>query len=168
MYAGIAKKCFVPTFTLKTSTKMFYPYEIDGTCLERKSEIRDLGVVYNEKTCFNRHIDLFCSKARQMNGFISRIGKDFKKPSTLVTLYKAIVIPHLEYASQIWNSHTELNNHQIEAVQHKFIRKNASRFHKHRDHEIDYTLYERVYKLDTLELRRKICDVKYVVKSFKG
>jgi hypothetical protein len=38
-----------------------------------------------------------------MLGYVRRIGKEFKDPYTLNTLYVSFVSSLLEYASQIWN-----------------------------------------------------------------
>jgi hypothetical protein len=47
-----------------------------GQNLERVSLIRDFGVLMDSKLTFSKHVDVTVSKARQMLGFIMRVGKD--------------------------------------------------------------------------------------------
>jgi hypothetical protein len=42
--------------------------------------IRDLGVLMDPKLTFSEHVDVTVSKAKQMLGFIMRVGRDFLGP----------------------------------------------------------------------------------------
>ena len=42
------KKCLVTSFTLKTSTRIEYPYKVGSSLLTRVKEVRDLGIIYDE------------------------------------------------------------------------------------------------------------------------
>jgi hypothetical protein len=53
---------------------------------------------------FNSHIDSLVVKASRMLGYIRRIGKVFRDPYTLKTLYNSFIRSHLDYASVVWNS----------------------------------------------------------------
>jgi hypothetical protein len=58
-------------------------YSLNGQNLERKSVIRDLGVLMESKLTFSEHVDVTVSKARQLLGFIMRVGRDFRAPYAL-------------------------------------------------------------------------------------
>jgi hypothetical protein len=60
--------------------------------------IRDLGVLMNSELTFSVTV----SKARQMFGFIMRVGRDFWDPYALKSLYVPLVRSKLEYASYVW------------------------------------------------------------------
>ena len=157
------------SFTRRTSNFKFFPYNINGHELERKESMRDLGVIYDSKLTFNEHVDHVCGKARRMMGFVMRSGKFFKDPFTFTTLYNARVRSNVEYATVIWNPHTSTQKLKIERVQHKFLKfVNMKCFHGHADDNINYAEIEKRLRLDTLEMRRSIADVKFTTKSFNG
>jgi hypothetical protein len=79
-----------------------YDYSLNGQNLERVSVIRDLGVIMDSKLTFSEHVDVTVSKARQMLGFIMRVGRDFRDPYALKSLYVSLVRSKLEYASCVW------------------------------------------------------------------
>jgi hypothetical protein len=161
-------KCNVVSYTLKTSSAITYAYKINEELIQRDVEFRDLGVIFDKKLNFNKHIDTVCSKARQMYGFIMRNSKEFKSPSTSVNLFKSLSRSVLEYASVIWSPYHSTRISQIETVQHVFLRAMARRHFGDFNHEIDYAFYENELKLQPLELRRVINDVKFVANSFNG
>jgi hypothetical protein len=162
------KKCFIVSFTRRTTKLISNRYHIDNVELQRKETMRDLGVLYDSKLLFNDHVDLICGKARRMLGFVMRAGKYFKDPRTFTTLYNSLVRSNLEYASVIWNPHTAKLKTKLERVQHKFLRFVASKCLQISPDKIDYSDIETQLKLDTLELRRIFADVKFTVKSFNG
>lgn len=161
-------KCNVVSFTLKTSSAINFDYTINGLKIARDSEFRDLGVIFDKKMNFNRHIDTICAKARQMYGFIMRNSQDFKTPNTAVVLFKSLSRSILEYGTVIWSPFHDTRVRQVESVQHVFLRSIARRYFRDFNHAIDYEFYEQELKLQPLQLRRIINDVKFVVKSFNG
>jgi hypothetical protein len=76
-----------------------FVYSINGTALERVDEIKDLGVIMDEKMSFLHHIEAIISKSSRMLGFIKRVARDFRDPYTHKTLYTPLVGPNLEQAS---------------------------------------------------------------------
>jgi hypothetical protein len=67
-------------------------YRVTGSL----DSICDLGVVLDSKLNFPSHIDSLTFKASRMLGYIGRVGKKFRDPYTLKTLYNSFVRPHLE------------------------------------------------------------------------
>ena len=160
------KKCVVASYTKNMCGFFFYQYNINGETLDRQNPLRDLGILYDGKLNFNAHVDAVCKKAKQMLGFIMRVGKYFKDPRTFVTLYCSLVRSHLEYGSIIWNPHTSSQKQQVERIQHKFLRHIAWKFFQQSDTNLDYFNIEQRLKIDNLELRRIFADVKFVSKSY--
>lgn len=161
------KKCVVTSFSRKISNLTKFNYNIKGFVIRRKETMRDLGVTYDTKLTFNEHVETVGCKARRMLGFIMRVGKQFKNPLTFTSLYNSLVRSHLEYASVIWNPHTAQQKIKIERVQHKFLRFVAIKcFGAAKTDNIDYKDIEKKIKLDTLELRREVADMKFTIKSF--
>jgi hypothetical protein len=73
---------------LNVCVQVVYNYCLNGQNLERVSVIRDLGLL---KLTFSEHVDVTVSKARQMLGFIMRVGRDFWDPYALKSLYVSLV-----------------------------------------------------------------------------
>lgn len=163
-----AKKCFVMSYTRRTKKFVCNDYFIDGHLLERKSEIRDLGVIFDSKCTFATHVDETRKKARRTLGFIMRNAKGFSDPRTVVLLYSALTRSILEYACQVWSPSTITHIHKLESVQHKFLIYAARKFYGDFSLPLDYTKYEEKLKLRPLKHRRTICDIKFLAKSFSG
>ena len=100
---------------------LLYDYTIDNTIISRVKEVRDLGVILDEKLNFNSHIARIVSKAYSMLGFVKRICYDFRDPMALTSIYNAHVRSHMEYASVIWNPIYGVHSDKIESVQKQFI-----------------------------------------------
>ena len=62
------------------------------------------GVTFTTDLKTTAHCKYVYSKANRMLGLLSRTIK-YKNPAVLTTLYKSLVMPHLEYCSTIWNPH---------------------------------------------------------------
>lgn len=73
-----------------------------GTPLRRVVATRLLGVTLDSKLRFTNHISSVLSKARRMLGFALRVSRGMG-PQTLKHLFTALVLPHLEYCSSIWD-----------------------------------------------------------------
>lgn len=161
-------KCFIVSYTRRTKRFMCNNYSIGDHVLERKNEIKDLGVIFDSACTFNAHIDATCRRSKRALGFILRNSKDFKNAKTVVTLYTSHVKSILEYASPIWSPSTSTKIKQLETVQHKFLRFIAKKFFGDTNERIDYKFYERKLKLQSLELRRTLLDINFTIKSFNG
>jgi hypothetical protein len=59
------------------------------------------------------------SKARQMLGFIMRVGRVFRDPYALKSLYVSLVRSKLEYASCVWMPYQNGRIARLERVQEK-------------------------------------------------
>ena len=91
--------------------------------------MKDLGVLFNTKLSFDSHIDMISSKALNLLGFILRNNKSFSNSSSLIVLYKSLVLPVLTYASVIWTPYIKESIKKLEATQHKLLRHLAYRLH---------------------------------------
>ena len=77
-------------------------YEMGGTILSTTVKKKDLGVTMNANMKVSEQCRIAASKGNQVLGMIRR-NISYKDKSLIVPLYKAIVIPHLEYCIQAWN-----------------------------------------------------------------
>ena len=79
-----------------------------------------LGVVVSSDLSLSSHIQLVCMKAKKILGLIYRnFAKYTSDSSVILKMYKALVRPHLEYATQVWSPNTVKN---IELLQRFALR----------------------------------------------
>ena len=77
-----------------------YEYNMGDLTLETATEEKDLGVIIDEKLKFDKHTEAQVNKANKVLGLIRRSFENLDK-ETLVWLFKALVIPHLEYRNTV-------------------------------------------------------------------
>ena len=91
-------------------------YELLGKEIESVQQEKDLGVVItNDLKISNQCIEAV-KKAQKLLGYIKRQFRTRNK-ETILTLYNALVRPHLEYAVQFWSPSLRKDIERLEAVQ---------------------------------------------------
>lgn len=114
-------KCQVMTFTRKKSP-LLVNYHLNGQELARVYQTKDLGILFLPTLNFKAHTDYIIAKANTVLGLVIRSSKNFKKTSTINTLYTSLVRSILEYGVTVWNNSTLSVNQRIEATQKKYVR----------------------------------------------
>ena len=99
---------------------------MNGKQLERVKHFKYLGLWISDDLSWSYHIEAVCSKARRMLGFIYRFFSPHCDTNTILSLYKAHVLPILDYASVVWDPHLKKDQQLLDSVQH-FALKIASR-----------------------------------------
>ena len=111
------------------------------------SDVKDLGVLIDNKLAFTVHINHVVAKAFARANLISKcfISKDIP---TLMHAFNVYVRPLLEYASCVWSPYHASKITQIERVQRRFTKRLPG--------FADITYKDRLHILntDSLELRR--------------
>ncbi len=105
--------------TLQACTSYTAP---DGTIISDKAHVKDLGVTMSSDCTFREHINKICQSARNMCSWILRT---FKSRSTdlMLTTWKSLVLPILDYCSQLWCPSKKGDIQLLEEVQKSFTRK---------------------------------------------
>lgn len=103
----------------KASTVNNSVYKYGGTDIEMVNFQRDLGVIFDSKFGFEKHIETISKKAFVSLGFVKRFAKGFSFLSRK-TLFVSLVRPQIEYAVQVWAPHTAKYVSMIERIQKKF------------------------------------------------
>ena len=114
--------------------------------IERKTEIRDLGIIMNNEATFTDHITASAKKGRKLAGWALRTFQS-REASLMLTLLKVLIRPHLEYGCQVWNPHLAREISLLECVQRDFTRKIEGTT------EMDY--WERLRELNLYSLQRR-------------
>lgn len=148
-------KCQIITFT-KNKTVIKYGYTLCGTILNRVTNLRDLGILFDSKLHLDLHIENIINKAFKMYGFVIRTATDFRRPCTFLHLYRSLIRSQLEYACLIWDPLYSKYKIAIEKVQRKFLRAMQFRCQLPR---LSYEDLLARYNLLSLEQRRMLLQI---------
>lgn len=147
-------KCKIISFSRKKIASSFN-YRLCNSDLVRVKEIRDLGVIMDDKLSFVPHIDSVLSKSFKQLGMILRISKPFRNPLTLKILYNSYVRSRLEFACGVWRPHHNVHINRIERLQKKFLRALDFKFG---NKYTDYLESLNRHNMQSLECRRDCVD----------
>ena len=81
-----------------------------------------LGVHLSESCSFHHHISETLRKAKGMAGWVLRTFST-RDSETMLTLWKTLIQPLLDYCSQLWSPHMKGEIQQLETIQRSFTRQ---------------------------------------------
>jgi hypothetical protein len=138
--------------TLKENTQYI---SNTGEQIESKSSTKDLGVTMSASADFTEHIENVTETVKDL---ISWILRSFKSRSKLLMLqlWKSLVIPRLDYCSQLWNPSKSYLIRQLEELQKTFIKRIAG------FREKDYITALKDLRLYSLQRRRERYQIIYL------
>lgn len=118
------EKCNAICFKNPRQQNPVDPIIIDGHPLPWLTEIRHLGVIFNHNLNWKSQIEHMCGKAARGINIMRFLCRTWwgASPYTLLTLYKAIVRPHLEYGSQVLGKCSKSLYSQLDKLQYQAIR----------------------------------------------
>ena len=118
-------KCNVLTISNKR-VPLQYTYMLNDRPLAHVKSAKYLGVKISHDLRWNAHIDSICTKANQTLGFLRR-NVNLESVVIKERAYQTLVRPLLEFASVIWDPHTQTATKKIEMVQRRAARYVTSR-----------------------------------------
>ena len=68
--------------------------------LNQVTSEKDLGITFHDDLQFTKHL---ADKVKMANSMLGLIHRSFQYNQMIVHLYKALVRPHVEYASNVWS-----------------------------------------------------------------
>ena len=133
----------------------------EDTNIDKISEVKDLGVILSDDLGFESHIAAAVATARSKMGWVLRTFRT-RERNHMLTLYKSLILPHIEYCCQLWSPRELGEIRKIEAVQRTFTHKI--------DGMKDLNYWERLSALGlySLERRRERYMIIYVWKMISG
>ena len=131
------------------------------TTIKRVESEKDLGVFIDEKLNFHEHITKKVNIANRNLGIIFR-SFTYMDKEMFLNLYKSMVRPHIEYATQVWSPQYKKDKITLENVQRR-----ATRLVKCIKH-LPYSERLKILGLPTLEYRRERADMIQVYKILHG
>ena len=111
--------------TRRRSSMLSFTILVNGSPLEKVKCFKYLGLWITDDLTWSCHIESVCCRARQQLGFIYRFFSPHCDAGTILALYKAHVLPMLDYACIVWDPHLRKDQLLLESVQH-FALKIAS------------------------------------------
>ena len=120
--------------------------------LEVTIDEKDSGVTIDNQLNFSMHVQTQVAKANRILGCLRHTFK-YLRSTIFLQLYKAMIRPHLEYASCIWFPKLKRDSDAIERIQ-RWATKLV-----HELRTLTYTLRFRQLKLPTLVYRRRRADM---------
>ena len=133
----------------------------DGSTIQRKMELRDLGVVMQETATFEHQVQAMAARARKQMGWVLRTFAT-REPAPMLTLYKSMILPLLEYACQLWAPTSPGLIRMLEGVQRTYTARIFGL------KGLDYWQRLNKLKLYSLERRRERYMILYVFKILMG
>ena len=129
----------------------------DGGMIGEVSEVRDLGILMAKSATFDSEIGKIILKSNRQAGWILRVFKT-REELPMMTLYRALIRPHLEYCCQVWSPITVGTIRRIEGVQRSYTARIARIGH------LNYWERLKHLRLYSLERRRERYQLIYVFK----
>ena len=133
----------------------------DGTVIQEKEHLRDLGIEMASDLTFTLHISKTVSSANQLVGWALRT---FRRRSKLVmlTIWKSIIQSKLDYCSQLWSPSDQSNINKIESIARHFTAK------IHGLEDMDYWERLQALSLYSQERRRERYMIIFIWKVAQG
>ena len=113
--------CYVTAQNKEIKSETHYTSP-SGDKIQEKSFVKDLGVFMSNDCLFKDQIDLTIEKAKNLISWILRTFISRSK-HTMITLYKSLVIPILEYCSVLWSPNAVGLIQRLEEIQKSYLKQ---------------------------------------------
>ena len=132
-----------------------------GVSISEVINLKDLGVILENTGGFKIHMTECIHKSSNLASWVLRVFTS-REPELMITLFRAMVIPHLEFCCQLWSPHLLGDIRRLEAVQRTFTARIKGIGH------LNY--WNRLKHLDlfSLERRRERYTIIYMYKIISG
>ena len=109
--------------------------------------LRDLGVILSEEANFRAHIEHVEKKVRRKIGWVLRTFYS-RNVYFMKTMFKTLIVPHIDYCSQLWMPIQATQVKAVEKLQKDFINRIPAL------RELDY--WQQLDTLQMLSLQRRL------------
>ena len=113
-------KCEVLRITNKCN-KIMANYYIHDQQLQIVDNAKYLGLTISKNLSWNNHVNNITKKANSTLAFLRRNIQNCPQ-RTKTQAYNTFVRPSLEYASTVWDPHTQANINKVESIQRRVAR----------------------------------------------
>ena len=113
-------KCEVLRITNKRN-KIMANYYIHSQQLQIVDNAKYLGLTISENLSWNNHVNNITKKVNSTLAFLRRNIRNCPQRAQ-TQAYNTFIRPSLEYASTVWNPHTQANINKVESIQRRTAR----------------------------------------------
>ena len=106
-------------FTCKVKTVVRPPISFNNKPVQQVSSQKHLGVILDTSLTFDEHIRAITSKVSKSIGLLQKLNYRLAR-SSLITIYKSFVRPHLDYGDVIFDkAYNNFFQQRLESFQYK-------------------------------------------------
>ena len=139
-------------------------HTMNGKQLAKIEQEKDLGVVISSDLKPSKQCSEVVKTANKLIGFIGR-SFEFRTEEIIITLYNALVRPHLEYCVQCWSPYYKKDIEKLEGVQRrmtKLIPRLRNKPYEERLNELN------LFSLTKRRLRGDLIEVFKIIKGIEN
>ena len=92
-------------------------FYLGDTLIQSVSHFKYLGVWISDDLSWSTHVEVICCKARRLLGYMFRTLSPHCDQASIISLYKSLILPILEYACVVWDPHLKQDQLLLESVQ---------------------------------------------------
>ena len=122
--------------------------------IETKTTVKDLGINLDVDMTYGSHIENVIDKVKGISSWIYRTFKT-RDPTVMLTLWKTLAVPHIDYCSQLWSPSKRHQTQRLEQLQKSFLNGIPSL------QNLNYWEKLKTLKLYSLERRRERYQIIY-------
>ena len=124
-----------------------YAYQTPaGEPIQLDEHVKDLGVIMSKDLSFTKHIDKVTARCRSLIGWILRTF-DSRTKVLMLTLFKSLILPRLDYCSQLYSPTLIQDWCKLESIQRRFT--------SHILDEKEYDYWTRLQHLKLYSIHRR-------------
>ena len=124
-------KCQVLRVTNKKSANIItHDYILHGQTLSVVSEVKYLGLTLSDDLKWDKHIGKAISEANSTMAVLRRNVRNVSPQTVKATAYTALVRPHVEYCSAVWDPYTNRLKQRVKMVQRHAARWVGSKYRR--------------------------------------
>ena len=124
--------------------------KVRGRDIIQMHNTKYLGVIIDSELKWNIHIENMCKKIGKMVGFLGRL-RHYVNETNLKIIYQSVILPHFEYADNVWSSSSDKYLDRLQKLQNRAGRIILK---INRQSYISNQQLHDILKWDTLSLRR--------------
>jgi hypothetical protein len=118
---NVDKTCYVLFGTKRMPESANFNVILNGKQLNRVKYTKFLGLLIDDKLCWNEHLNYIGNKVSRGLGIIGRL-KCLFPPHILMSLYYSLIYPYLCYCCIVWGNAYPTALHHIEVLQNRATR----------------------------------------------
>ena len=94
---------------------------IDDEMIKRVDRTKSKGLTIDDRLSWSNHADEICRRVSSAIGALKRI-RHFISANTVLQIYNALILPHFDYCSPVWNCVSGQSSDKLQKLQNRAAR----------------------------------------------